>query len=428
MHGRRRDVAPDRVQERLVPDPRDRASLEVAALAVVDHVRVVAAAERAAGQREAAATATAASEARLTRRLHLDEPVRGDVGQARLLAVRASARPAARTCAAPPSPKWSARILGREVAAAGVRPRGAACARPGAPRSPPRPGGTPSSSTSSQLPPPCSCSRAGRGARRPSRRRRRGRRRCRSRPPRSRAPSRGPSSRPAARRRRRSGRPPSGSRRAADGSASAARSVTGTSPLATTRSRSVSRSRSAQVTPQPVEPAEPAPRSSRTSSNDGSLLVRRLAAVDRVRLPAGVGDEEVGAAVAVVVAAGDPHPAVRVGHARPDAARSSKRKPRPAGSASAPPGHGDVLVQPVRVRVVGEVDVEVAVAVEVREDDAEPVLEARRPRARPRTPTSRNVDAAARRGPRSGRAGRGARGTSREALASRSRSAAFRSA
>ena len=106
------------------------------------------------------------------------------------------------------------------------------------------------------------------------------------------------------------------------------------------------------------------------------VLVRGLAAEDSVHLLARVRDEEVGAPVAVIVSACDSHPRVRVGdpgrrrallEAEPEAGRVGVRSSRP----------GDVLVQAIGIRVVGDVDVEIAVTLEVREQDPQPVSEVR---------------------------------------------------
>ncbi len=78
------------------------------------------------------------------------------------------------------------------------------------------------------------------------------------------------------------------------------------------------------------------------------VLVRGLAAEDPVHLLARVGDEEVGAAVAVVVAACDPHPRVRVGDAgggralleAEAQARPGRRRLRPATRRSRTAGWG----------------------------------------------------------------------------------------
>ena len=95
-----------------------------------------------------------------------------------------------------------------------------------------------------------------------------------------------------------------------------------------------------------------------------------------MHLLARVRDEDVGAPVAVIVSACDSHPRVRVGdpgrrrallEAEPEAGRVSVRSSRP----------GDVLVQAIGIRVVGDVDVEIAVTLEVREQDAQPVSEVR---------------------------------------------------
>ena len=137
----------------------------------------------------------------------------------------------------------------------------------------------------------------------------------------------------------------------------------------------MSRSRSAHETPQPVEPPRSTPRSSRTSVYDGSFVVRRIAAKHAVHLTACVGDEQVGAAVAVVVTGRHPHARARVGDPR---CRSTLFEAEPelgrVGLGASRPG--DVLVQTVRVGVVGDVQVEVRVPVEIREQRSQPVREA----------------------------------------------------
>ena len=109
---------------------------------------------------------------------------------------------------------------------------------------------------------------------------------------------------------------------------------------------------------------------------EGRACERRgLAEIDGVALPARVADEEVGAAVARVVGSRDSHAGVGI---RNSCARSplleAKAEPRRVRLRAS--GPGDVLVEPVRIAVVGDVQVRAPVAVEVREDGAEAVIEA----------------------------------------------------
>ena len=86
-----------------------------------------------------------------------------------------------------------------------------------------------------------------------------------------------------------------------------------------------------------------------------------------------VRDDEVGAAVAAVVARSDAHPGVRVGEA--DARRAllePEAEPERVGRGATL--ERDVQVEPVRVGVVRDVEVGTAVAVRVHEHGAEPVL------------------------------------------------------
>ena len=122
-----------------------------------------------------------------------------------------------------------------------------------------------------------------------------------------------------------------------------------------------------------------------------------------VALAARVRHEEIGAAVAGVVLGGDAHAGVRVGDAGRAAFLDEVEAERAARL---------VDVQPVRVEVVGDVEVGPAVAVHVGEHGAEAVIDVLRldPGLQRRRPGSVNVRS--RRGPRSGRAGRGTPGSS----------------
>ena len=81
-------------------------------------------------------------------------------------------------------------------------------------------------------------------------------------------------------------------------------------------------------------------------------------------LAARVGDEQVGTPVTVEVRGRDTHPCTRVGHAR-DGCALFESKAEPGRIGLLPSGPGDVLVQPVRVAVVGHVEIGSPVAVEV---------------------------------------------------------------
>ena len=96
-----------------------------------------------------------------------------------------------------------------------------------------------------------------------------------------------------------------------------------------------------------------------------------------VRLPAGVRHEQVEPTVAVVVAGGDAHAGVRVGHSF-GAGSLLEAEAEPLGIRRGPAGPGYVLVELVRVFVVGDVQVGPPVAVRVREERAEAVVEVRR--------------------------------------------------
>src|SRR5712691_5127221 len=93
-------------------------------------------------------------------------------------------------------------------------------------------------------------------------------------------------------------------------------------------------------------------------------------------LAARVRDEQVGTPVTVEVRSRDTHPRIRVGHARDGCALlEAEAEPRRIGLP--PAGPGDVLVQPVRVTVVGDVEIEPPIAVEIGEDCTEAVIEPR---------------------------------------------------
>ena len=103
----------------------------------------------------------------------------------------------------------------------------------------------------------------------------------------------------------------------------------------------------------------------------------RLPGVDRMPLAARVRDEQIGAAVTVEIRSRDTHPRIWVGHARAGCALLEAEAE--AGRIGLPPARpGDVLVQPVRVTVVGDVEIGPPVAVEVGEDCTEAVIEPRR--------------------------------------------------
>src|SRR5439155_20507779 len=101
-----------------------------------------------------------------------------------------------------------------------------------------------------------------------------------------------------------------------------------------------------------------------------------LPGVDRMALTTRVRAEEIGAPVTVEVGGRDPHPRVRIRHAGARRALfESKAEPGRVGLPSA--GPRDVLVQPIRVAVVGDVEIRSPVAVEVGEDSTEAVVEPR---------------------------------------------------
>ncbi len=88
-------------------------------------------------------------------------------------------------------------------------------------------------------------------------------------------------------------------------------------------------------------------------------------------MSARVRHEEIGALVGAVVGGRDPHARVRVRHAFSSCALPElkvepglARLPRPA-----------VHVEPVRVEVVGDVEIEASVTVDVREQGSQPMVE-----------------------------------------------------
>ena len=101
-----------------------------------------------------------------------------------------------------------------------------------------------------------------------------------------------------------------------------------------------------------------------------------LSAVDRMRLSAGIRDEQVGVSVTVEVRSRDTHPRIRVGHAG-DGCALLEAEAETRGIGLLPARPRDVLVQPVRVAVVGDVQIGPAVTVEVGEDRPEAVIEPR---------------------------------------------------
>ena len=91
-------------------------------------------------------------------------------------------------------------------------------------------------------------------------------------------------------------------------------------------------------------------------------------------LPPRVGDEEIRTAVAGEVRSRDSHSRIRVGNAR-DGRALLEAEAETGRIRFLPSGPGDVLVEPVWIPVVGEVEIGPAVAVEIREDGAETVIE-----------------------------------------------------
>ena len=159
------------------------------------------------------------------------------------------------------------------------------------------------------------------------------------------------------------------------------RFVTGIAPLAITRSGYASLFRSTHESPQPTvlrSPSAVLKTDSRVQERGAVPGGRRACLEGRVRLAARVRDEQVGAAVAVVVAGRDAHAGV-AGSSTPSALRL-------VDEAEAEPGRirlraaRDRLVdvQLVRILVVRDVEVGAAVAVHVGEDGAEAVVVRRR--------------------------------------------------
>src|SRR2546428_12202300 len=89
-----------------------------------------------------------------------------------------------------------------------------------------------------------------------------------------------------------------------------------------------------------------------------------------------VRDEQVGAPVTIEVRGRDTHSRIRIGHARAGCALlEAEAEPRRIGLPPARPG--DVLVQPVRITVVGDEEIDPPIAVEIGEDCTEAVIEPR---------------------------------------------------
>ncbi len=101
---------------------------------------------------------------------------------------------------------------------------------------------------------------------------------------------------------------------------------------------------------------------------------RRQAVQDGVLLAAGVADEEIGQPVPVGVGVRDAHACVRIGGAGA-AGSLLEAEAEPGGVCLRATGPGDVLVEPIRILVVRDVEVEPAVPVEVGEDRSEAVVE-----------------------------------------------------
>ncbi len=408
MDGGRRHVAADGVQQRFVPDPGHRSTFPVSRLTAVDHVTVrrpgrLGRARRAGrkrqhgdgNQRDGDASGAHSGGSTTTTRLAATSSMVVSSPPGHL--TRSSA-----TSAYSPEPEVGSGILGGQVAAAGLNLACRARGRPASVRVTTAPGKNPSSATSSQCPRPPG-SRAGPAGRRSCQRRCRGRRRCRSRRP----PAAGEQRADIRRARRRGADVLEAHGRSLGDQAAvhlrAARRrepgrTMGMSPLATSRSRSVSRSRSTKATPQPVARRRSAPRSARTSVKDGVDGRRLLAREHGVDLAAGVGDEEVLPAVGVVVGTGHAHPALA--SATPGPCRhllEAEAEPGRIGVGSARPRH--VEVEAARVGVVGHVEVEVVIVVDIGEQAPRPYskLTTSSPAS---TPTSRKVTPRRRPGPR----------------------------
>ena len=136
-------------------------------------------------------------------------------------------------------------------------------------------------------------------------------------------------------------------------------------PFAKTRSSRPSLSRSAHEAPQPASVV------SRACANRGRASAKAdpgaVALEDAVELAMRVGHEEVGPPVAARVCGGDAHAGVLVGDAGLGPALLEAEAERALG--------WNVHVEPVRVEVVGDVEVEATVAVDVGERGAEAVLD-----------------------------------------------------
>ena len=156
------------------------------------------------------------------------------------------------------------------------------------------------------------------------------------------------------------------------GSASFDRLVTGIAPAASTRSSLPLFARSTIESPQPAKLVPSAgTNAERVLANAGEPGCR-AANVRRRRLVAGVGHEQVVAAVAVVVGGRDAHPGIPVGDALGRRALlEAEAEPGRVGLHASRPR--DVLVQLVRILVVGDVEVGPPVAVVVREHRSEAV-------------------------------------------------------
>ena len=93
-------------------------------------------------------------------------------------------------------------------------------------------------------------------------------------------------------------------------------------------------------------------------------------------LAARVRNEQVGAPVTVEVRGRDAHPRIRIGHPR-DGCALLEAEAEPRGIGLPPARPSDVLVQPVRITVVRDVEIGPPVAVEIGEDCTEAVVEPR---------------------------------------------------
>ena len=148
-------------------------------------------------------------------------------------------------------------------------------------------------------------------------------------------------------------------------------------PRTSTRSSLPLFARSTIESPQPAKFVPSAGHERRARARERRRTRLRHANVRRRRLVTGVGHEQVVPPVAVVVGRRDAHPGIPVGDALGGRALlEAEAEPGRVGLHAA--GPRDVLVQLVRILVVGDVEVGPPVAVVVREHRSEAVAEVRR--------------------------------------------------